>query len=278
MTRIDVAVKYAGRVIDLMFREGDTVQQGKVLARQDEAETKAQIAGAEAERQRAISAIAKAEADVAVHKKNQGLAQLEWDQAVAMRGKSLVSQVELDRRRLQLEGETAGVAAAMEAAKEARDALGGADAQLARLKVILGEETIHAPVNGRIEYKIIEKDAVLPSGGRIALLLETDDVYMTVFLPDKVLGNLKMGDDARIMLDAFKEPLPAYISFVSPELEFTPKYVETQAERDKLLYRVKLQIPKNLLMHALQSLVTPRFLYSQIAERGLLVQLLRPRI
>ncbi len=243
MTRIDVAVKYAGRVIDLMFREGDTVQQGKVLARQDEAETKAQIAGAEAERQRAISAIAKAEADVAVHKKNQGLAQLEWDQAVAMRGKSLVSQVELDRRRLQLEGETAGVAAAMEAAKEARDALGGADAQLARLKVILGEETIHAPVNGRIEYKIIEKDAVLPSGGRIALLLETDDVYMTVFLPDKVLGNLKMGDDARIMLDAFKEPLPAYISFVSPESEFTPKYVETQAERDKLLYRVKLQIP-----------------------------------
>jgi HlyD family secretion protein len=243
MTRIDVAVKYAGRVIDLLFREGDAVQHGAILARQDEAETKAQIAGAEAQRQRAISAIGKAEADVAVRRKNQGLAQLEWDQALMMRGKSLVSQVELDRRRLALEAETAGVAAAMEAAKEARDALGEADAQLARLKVILGEETIHAPVNGRIEYKIIEKDAVLPAGGRIALLLETDDVYMTVFLPDKVVGKTKMGDEARILLDAFKEPLPAYISFVSPEAEFTPKYVETQAERDKLLYRVKLQIP-----------------------------------
>ena len=243
MTRIDVAVKYAGRVIDLLFREGDAVQQGAILARQDQAETKAQIAGAEAQRQRAMSAIGKAEADVAVHRKNQGLAQLEWDQAVMMRGKSLVSQVELDRRRLALEAETAGVAAAAEAAKEARDALGEADAQLARLKVILGEETIHAPVNGRIEYKIVEKDAVLPAGGRVALLLETDDVYMTVFLPDKVVGKIKMGDDARVLLDAFKEPLPAYISFVSPESEFTPKYVETQAERDKLLYRVKLQIP-----------------------------------
>jgi HlyD family secretion protein len=160
-----------------------------------------------------------------------------------MRGKSLVSQVELDRRRLALEADTAGVAAAMAAAKEARDALGEADAQIARLSVVLGEQTIHAPVNGRIEYKIIEKDAVLPAGGRVALLLETDDVYMTVFLPDKVIGKIKIGDEARIALDALKGTLPAYISFVSPESEFTPKYVETQNERDKLLYRVKLQIP-----------------------------------
>ena len=131
----------------------------------------------------------------------------------------------------------------MAAAKEARDALGEADAQIARLSVVLGEQTIHAPVNGRIEYKIIEKDAVLPAGGRVALLLETDDVYMTVFLPDKVIGKIKIGDEARIALDALKGTLPAYISFVSPESEFTPKYVETQNERDKLLYRVKLQIP-----------------------------------
>ena len=243
MTRIDVAVKYPGRVIDLLFREGDAVQQGATLARQDDAEIKAQIVGAEAQRQRAISAIGKAEAEVGVHRKSEGLAQLEWNQTVAMRGKSLVSQVELDRRRLALEAETAGVAAAMAAAKEARDALGEADAQIARLSVVLGEQTIHAPVNGQIEYKIIEKDAVLPAGGRVALLLETDDVYMTVFLPDKVIGKIKIGDEAQIALDALKGTLPAYISFVSPESEFTPKYVETQNERDKLLYRVKLQIP-----------------------------------
>ena len=70
-------------------------------------------------------------------------------------------QVEVDRRRLALEAETAGVAAAMAAAKEARDALGEADAGIARLSVVLGEQTIHAPVNGQIEYKIIEKDAVI---------------------------------------------------------------------------------------------------------------------
>ena len=243
MTRIDVAVKYPGRVIDLLFREGDAVQQGAILARQDAAEINAQIAGAEAQRQKTLSAIAKAQAEVGVRKKNLGLAKLEWDQASAMRGKSLVSQVELDRRRLALEAETAGVEAATEAAKEARDALGEADAQITRLRVILGEQTIRAPANGRIEYKIVERDAVLPAGGRVALLLEMDDVYMTVFLPEKAVGKIKIGDEARIVVDAFKGTLPAFISFVSPESEFTPKYVETQSERDKLLYRVKLQIP-----------------------------------
>ena len=178
--------------------KGMRFSRARLLARQDDAEIKAQIAGAEAQRQRAISAIGKAEAEVGVHRKSEGLAQLEWNRTVAMRGKSLVSQVELDRRRLALEAETAGVAAAMAAAKEARDALGEADAQIARLSVVLGEQTIHAPVNGRIEYKIIEKDAVLPAGGRVALLLETDDVYITVFLPDKVIGKIKIGDEARI--------------------------------------------------------------------------------
>ena len=58
---------------------------------------------------------------------------------------------------------------------------------------------------------------LLPAGGRVALLLETDDVYMTVFLPDKVIGKIKIGDEAQIALDALKGTLPAYISFVSPK-------------------------------------------------------------
>jgi HlyD family secretion protein len=244
MTRIDIAVKYAGRIIDLPIREGDIVRPGSVLARQDTAEIKAQIAGGDAQRQRAISAIGRAEAELDVRRNNLRLAGLEMTETATMRGKALVSQVELDRRRIAKDAEAAGAAAAEAGVKEAHNALSEAEAQIARLKVILDETTIRAPVNGRIEYRIVEKDAVLPSGGRIASLLETDDVYMTVFFPMAVAGRLTIGDEARVALDAFDgPPLPATISFVAAEAQFTPKYVETASEREKLVYRVKLRIP-----------------------------------
>lgn len=244
MTRIDIAVKYPGRVIDLPIREGDEVQAGMILARQDEAEIRAQIVGAEAQRQRALSAIARAEAELDGRRNGEQLARLEWSQAASMHGKALVSQVELERRRIALGVETASMAAAASAVNEARNALSEADAQIARLKVTLGEATIRAPASGRIEYRIVEKDAVLPAGGRIASLLETDDVYMTVFLPSAIAGKVKIGDEARVVLDAFNGPaLPALVSFVSSDAQFTPKYVETASEREKLVYRVKLRIP-----------------------------------
>jgi HlyD family secretion protein len=244
MTRIDIAVKYPGRIVDLPIQEGESVQAGTILARQDTAEVQTQILGAEAQRQRALSAIARSEAELDVRRESQRLAHLEWSQTAAMRGKALVSQVELERRKIGLDAGTAGIAAATGGVNEARNALVEADAQIARLKVILGEATIRAPVSGRIEYRIVEKDAVLPAGGRIASLLESDNVYMTVFFPSGVAGKIRIGDEARITLDAFEGPaLPAKISFVAAEAQFTPKYVETASEREKLVYRVKLQIP-----------------------------------
>ncbi|WP_025813713.1 HlyD family secretion protein, partial [Komagataeibacter kakiaceti] len=100
-----------------------------------------------------------------------------------------------------------------------------------------------ARVAGRIEYRIVELGAVLPGGGRVASLLNPADMYLTVFYPSPQAGRLRVGDQARIALDALhKEVIPATVSFVSPEAQFTPKYVETATERDKLVYRVKLRI------------------------------------
>ena len=67
---------------------------------------------------------------------------------------------------------------------------------------------------------------------------------MVVFLPGEAAGKLKVGDEARISLDAFGQAVfPATVSFVSPEAQFTPKFVETASQREKLVYRVKLKLP-----------------------------------
>lgn len=243
--RIDIAVKYPGRIVVLNAHEGDNPQIGQILARQDDSEVNAELAGARAQRAEAEGAIARALAEVQAHRSSEALARLEKSQADGLYKKKLISDVELQRRELTLSSETAQVAAAAAALTEARTDREQTDAKIAQLEVQLGETTIRAPVAGRIEYKVIETGAVLPAGGRIATLLDPTDVYMTVFLSTDVAGKLKIGDEARIVLDAFRgrPSIPASVSFISPEAQFTPKYVETATERDQLMYRIKLQIP-----------------------------------
>lgn len=247
MARIDIAAKYAGRVVDLPIQEGDLVQAGQILARQDVAEIDAEAAGARAQRAQAVEGLERARAALQAQRSARQLAHLEWSQTEGLKAKKLVSDVELQRRRIALDSAEAEVAAASAALKEAQSAVDAADAQLARIDVVRDEMTIRSPIRGRIEYRLIERDAVVPAGGRIATLLDPSDVYMTVFLPDRVAGQLRIGDEARIVLDAFEgHALAATVSFVAPEAQFTPKYVETRSEREKLAYRVKLQVPKDL--------------------------------
>jgi HlyD family secretion protein len=242
--RIDIAVKSPGRIVELSVHEGERATAGQVLARQDDAELKAQLVGAHAQRAEALGAITRAQAEFRAHQSGEALAQLEETQTEGLYHKKLVSDVELQRRQLALRSETAAVAAAAAALTEAKTSLEGADAGISRLDVQLGETVIRTPVGGRIEYKVIENGAVLPPGGRVATLLDPTDVYMTVFLGSKVAGKLRVGDEARIALDGLEEqPIPANVSFISPEAQFTPKFVETASERDKLVYRIKLQIP-----------------------------------
>jgi HlyD family secretion protein len=79
-------------------------------------------------------------------------------------------------------------------------------------------------------------------------MLDLSDVYMTVFLPTGESGRIALGSQARIVLDSVPNAVfPATVSFVAAEAQFTPKTVETQNERQKLMYRVKLSIDPKLL-------------------------------
>jgi HlyD family secretion protein len=80
-------------------------------------------------------------------------------------------------------------------------------------------------------------------------------VYMEIFLVAADASKIKMGAEARITLDyAPGTAAPATVSFVAPEAQFTPKQVETKSERDKLMFRVKLQVPASLVTHYIDSI------------------------
>lgn len=245
--RIDIATKYAGRLQELLVREGDGVAGGQVLARLDTTELRAQLAAAQAAQGRADRAVARAQAETEARQAREKLAQIELKQTQGLRSDALVSHIELQRRQLSLQGESAGLAAAGAALGEAKAAGLEAQAQIARVKSVIDDMDLRAPVAGRIEYRVVEVGAVLPAGGRVLTLLNTSDIYMTVFWPARVAGRLRVGQEARIVLDGVPGAVfPAKVGFVAAEAQFTPKYVETVNERDKLMYRVKLQVPVDL--------------------------------
>jgi HlyD family secretion protein len=246
--RVDVATKYAGRVAEIRVREGDDVVGGAVVAQMDVAELNAQLAAAKAAARRATEGIAKAQAEVALRVAEHKLSELELARITELENKKVASTADLDRRTAQHAIGEANLLGAKAAVGDANAAKDYADAQVSQLEVMIADMTLKAPVAGRIEYKLAQPGAVLAAGARVATILDLSEVYMSIFLPTGEVGRIALGAEARIVLDAApRYVIPSTVSFVAAEAQFTPKTVETANEREKLMYRVKLQIAPELL-------------------------------
>ena len=248
VTRVDIASKFAGRVAQVRVKEGDAVQKGELIAALDTAELRAQLAGAKAAVQRAIAAIARAETDINIRKAEYDLADVEMQRATRLEQTSAGTRADLERRRAQSLVAAAQIEGSRSALVEAKAAKEAADAQVTQIEAILDDSELHTPASGRVEYKLVQAGEVVGAGGRLVTILDLSDVYMTIFLPTGESGRVALGSQARIVLDSVPNAVfPATVSFVAAEAQFTPKTVETQNERQKLMYRVKLAIDAKLL-------------------------------
>ena len=126
-----------------------------------------------------------------------------------------------------------------------------------RTEAKIADATLKSPVKGRVLYRLAEPAEVVPLGGKILTLINLGDVYMEIYLPAQEAARVKIGADARIVLDARPEyAAQAKVSYVSPEAQFTPKQVETRSERDKLMFRIKLQVPPELVLPYIERIKT----------------------
>lgn len=246
--QVDVATKYAGRVDEIRVDEGDSVTAGQVLAWMDDAQVKAEVAAATADIRRAEQKLAQARALIVQREAEHELARNEFDRAERLSTRGHIPAEQLDQRRAQLRTAQAAVATAEASKSEAEAAIESARANLARLQDMLDDTVLKAPRSGRVQYRLAEPGEVLAAGGRILTLLDLSDVYMTIFLPAAEAGRLALGDEARLVLDPIPGyVIPAHVSFVATDAQFTPKAVETREERDNLMFRVKLSIDPDLL-------------------------------
>ncbi|WP_420559825.1 HlyD family secretion protein [Tepidicaulis sp.] len=244
----DIATKYAGRVSEIFVDEGDMVEAGQLLARMDTEELQAQIRQAEAEIRRLKQVRSEAEAQIARLESELSLAEKELERALILFGKGHVSQERVDQRRTARDAAKAALDQGKAGLGNAQEAVLSAMANLDRLNAQLKETALTAPTPGRVLYRLAEPGEVLAGGGKVLTLLDVTDVYMTIFLPTTEAGRVAIGGEARIILDAAPDyVVPAHVSFVSAQAQFTPKEVETRSEREKLMFRVKVRIPRELL-------------------------------
>ena len=246
-TQVDISTKIPGRVIEIVPHEGDLVSPGEVVTRIDTSETGAQLHQAQASAELARKTLTTREAEVASDEAQQEFANEEMRRTATLVDKGWSTHEQYDQRRQQLKSADAALKAAQSQVEEAIAAVKTADAKVEELQAVIDDSTIKSPVRGRVQYRLVEPGAVLPPGGKIATVIDLSDVYTTIYLPGPQAGRLKIGDDARVVVDAYPEYVfPASVSFV-PKSQFTPKTVEVQSEREQLMFRVKLQAPLQLL-------------------------------
>ena len=247
-TQVDVAAKYPGRLVDITVEEGSEVKAGQVVGRISSPEYEAQLRAAQSNLEKAKQTLAEAETLIDQRKAVLAAAKSDFERGQELVGKQIITQQTFDQRRRNFESSEASVAGAVAQREQADAAIKSAQAEVERIEAILKDLVLISPRTGRVQYQLARNGEVIAGGGKVFTVLDLHDVYMTVFAPAAVAGRLEVGGEARIILDPVPEyVVPASVSFVAADAQFTPKTVETKDEREKLMFRVKLQLDAEVL-------------------------------
>jgi HlyD family secretion protein len=248
---IDIDTKFAGRIDKLLADEGDMVKPGQVVAAMDTRDLQATLKKNEALVRQAQRTLDETKANLAQLETQVVFARQELDRTSVLVPKGFATVELLDQRRQQMAAAIALRNASAQRVAQAEYALAAAQHEVELYKINIADNSLVAPKEGPIEYRVANVGEVLPAGGKVFTMLDASYVYMDIYLPTAEAGRVRLGSDARIVLDAYPgHVIPAKVVFVASQAQFTPKTVETRDERDKLMFRIRVRIdPQRLKGH-----------------------------
>ncbi|BCS32738.1 hemolysin secretion protein D [Luteitalea sp. TBR-22] len=264
---VDVAPRIQGRVLEVLVREGDRVKAGDLLIRLDLAETAlapdrdAQAVAAAEARVRDLASgsraaeIAAAEAERADRAAALSLAREELARQQQLRSTRVGTQRDLDRARSDVTRAEAAVESATQRltlvrqgfrqwqTRAAEAELGRAQRVKAQSDIVVREAELRAPSDAVVLHRLVEPGALLNPGQPAVTLGLESRLYVRTFIPEPRLGQVRQGQAVQVQVDAFPgQTFPARVTEISPSAEFTPKAVETRAERVNLVYAAKVDL------------------------------------
>jgi HlyD family secretion protein len=250
---VRIASRHGGRVIEMRAQEGNDLKPGQVVAVLEAPELRARrdtIAAqlAELEAGPRPGEIAAAKADWEAQEAQAELARLEAKRADDLFAQNAISITERDRARTTLDTLEKSAAAAKSRYNllvigTRPERIAAARAQLAEVDTQLAELTVAAPTNSVLETLSVKVGDVVAPNREIATLLLTDHLWVRVFVPEPMLGHVKLGQSATIRVDAFPgRDFTGAIEQIARSAEFTPRNVQTTEERVQQVFGVKIRL------------------------------------
>jgi len=256
-TQVNISAKLPGRLLNITVEEGDIIQKDQLLASLDTKELDAKLQEVLAYVEQAKQSKNYAEAIVTQRESELNLATINYNRSKKLYNNKSIALTELQKDEMKFQSSQAALLAAKAQVVSASASINASIAQVETIKVRIDESNLYSPIKGRILYKIAQNAEMVSSGGRVLVALDLMNTYMTIFLPTSQAGLVNIGSEARIVLDALPQvTIPAKVTFVSPQAQFTPKAIETQTEREKLMFRVKVKIDSKLLQEHFDKIKT----------------------
>ena len=247
-TQVDISSKLAGRLVDISVEEGSLIQKDEILASLDIKELNAKLQEVTAYKQQAIENKNYTLAIVQEKESALNLVKKNYNRANSLYQSKSIPLAEYQKNEAELQTAKAALSAAKSQVISADATINAAIAQMETIKVNIEDSKLYSPIKGRVLYKIAQNGEIVASGGKVLVVLDLMNTYMNIFLPTSQAGLVSIDSEARIVLDAVPNvAIPAHVTFVSPLAQFTPKEIETQAEREKLMFRVKVRIDATVL-------------------------------
>lgn len=266
-TDAQLGFQAAGRIAALTPREGDRVAAGDEIARLDTSELEARRAQAlaQVEATRAQldellagsrrEEIAQGRSALAAADERVADAERDAERARTLHEGRAVSREALDKATLAVElarrqrDQAAEQLALLqqgprpERIAAARAQLSQTEAAVATLDATLANSRIHAPFAGVVTLRHREPGEIVGAGAAVVTLMNPDDRWVRIYVPENRLGKVAVGQPAEITSDTFPgKRYTGEVAFIASSAEFTPKNVQTTEERVKLVYAVKVRV------------------------------------
>ncbi len=320
VTDAELSFKIAGRVLERLVSEGESVEEGQLVARLEDSDLaqevilrRAEVRASQAtldeleagyrpeEIGQALAAVQRsqsrleelkagsrpqeilaAEAAVENAQVNVDHLRIEYDRQARLLKGNTISQREFDRAKSEYDRALSGLQEAEEKLKlvkegprreqidqagsaldeareryemlkkgprketiaQARARVEQAEAALGMAEIRLGYAVVTAPFPGIVLSENVESGEFAAPGTPVVTLGNLQDVWLRAYISETDLGRVKLGQSVRVSTDTYPDKTyEGHISFISSEAEFTPKNIQTEKERVKLVYRVKIDIP-----------------------------------
>lgn len=286
-TTVSLSFKVPGRLSERLVDEGDDLVAGQLVARLEDDELKDELRARDAELQAAQAAVRDMRAGSRREEIAQGEANLsrlraegerafrDFVRADALFRKEVIPRRDLDAAVAAKDSSIAAVREAEErlnllkagprpdALRQAMAREDGAGAVRSLAATRLSQAVLTSPMAGAVLAKHVERGELLSAGAPVITVARLDEVWVRGYIPETSLGKVKLGQKVAVTSDTWKgRAYEGRVTFIASEAEFTPRNVQTEAERVKLVYRIKITIanPKRELKPGMPvdaAIVTP---------------------